>query len=140
MRVMVPGSFDPLHKGHIELLRAASELGEVYIVLKGDQRLTRKKGKVLMSADDRFEILKAITYVHDVIIYDTGPQKDHDDFMEIMVALEPDIWAIGDTEERCIEPEYLMKKAKRMGISVHYNVGGEKTHSSTQILENYHAN
>lgn len=49
MRLMIPriftnGTFDGFHKGHYDLLRIASELGDVYLGLNSDESIQRLKG------------------------------------------------------------------------------------------------
>jgi len=47
--VVVSGGFDPIHSGHVALLRDAAELGDILIAgLNSDEWLTRKKGKPFM--------------------------------------------------------------------------------------------
>lgn len=58
--IMVSGGFDPLHKGHVELIRRAAKFGDVYVILNSDSWLERKKGKAFMSFDERRYILEAL--------------------------------------------------------------------------------
>ena len=44
--VLVSGGFDPIHSGHIYLIKDASKHGEVIVLLNSDQWLKEKKGKV----------------------------------------------------------------------------------------------
>ena len=46
--VMVSGGFDPVHAGHIKLIRAAAEHGDVIVIANSDEWLFRKKGFVFM--------------------------------------------------------------------------------------------
>ena len=41
--VLVSGGFDPIHSGHISLLRQASEIGKVIVILNTNQFLLSKK-------------------------------------------------------------------------------------------------
>lgn len=134
--VLVPGSFDPLHSGHIALLEEASIFGTVIVLLKGDDRLKNKNGKILMKAIDRKVILESIKYVGAVLIYDSN-YADSDDFSEVLKSLKPDFWAIGEREINCGEPDYLIKLAEKLGIKILYGIGGERIHSSSEILKNY---
>ena len=42
--VMVSGGFDPVHVGHIRMIRAAAEYGDVIVIANSDEWLYRKKG------------------------------------------------------------------------------------------------
>jgi len=77
--VLVTGGFDPLHAGHIELIRRAGELGNILIVgANSDSWLERKKGRAFMRFEDRSIILSELKGVHDVIGFDDsdGSAKD----------------------------------------------------------------
>ena len=43
--VAVSGGFDPLHVGHVRMIQAAAEFGDVIIIANSDAWLERKKGK-----------------------------------------------------------------------------------------------
>jgi len=57
--VMVSGGFDPVHAGHIRLIRAASQHGDVIVIANSDEWLFRKKGFVFMDFDSRAEIKRS---------------------------------------------------------------------------------
>ena len=42
--VAVSGGFDPIHRGHIRMIREAAEHGYVIIIANSDEWLMRKKG------------------------------------------------------------------------------------------------
>ena len=54
--VMVSGGFDPVHAGHIRLIRAAAKHGDVIVIANSDNWLYRKKGFVFMDFNARAEI------------------------------------------------------------------------------------
>ena len=56
--VVVSGGFDPLHSGHLNLLRQAKTLGEkLIVILNNDEWLTRKKGRPFMPFEERADII-----------------------------------------------------------------------------------
>ena len=62
--IIVSGYFDPLHVGHLEMLKLASEMGdELVVIVNSDEQAKLKKGKSFMSEEDRLEIIKSIRYV-----------------------------------------------------------------------------
>ena len=69
--VMVSGGFDPVHVGHIRMIREAAEWGDVIVVINSDDWLKRKKGYVFMPWEERAEIMgnikgvKIVTNVDD---------------------------------------------------------------------------
>ena len=68
MRVWVNGTFDVLHRGHIELLKYASGFGDVYMGIDYDERVKEFKGnsRPVNAFEDRKEILKSLKYVKNV--------------------------------------------------------------------------
>ena len=135
MRVAVSGCFDPIHAGHISLLKEASKFGSVIVILKGDERTKRKKIP-LMLAHERAEIMRAIKYVDEVIIYD-NKDKHHDDFSEALEIIKPDIYCAGSDRKNAGDIPYIYKVCKRLKIEIKYNVGGDKISSSSEILKTY---
>ena len=46
--VVVSGGFDPVHIGHVRMILAAAQYGDVIVVANSDSWLFRKKGFVFM--------------------------------------------------------------------------------------------
>ena len=64
---LITGGFDPLHSGHLALIKSASEMSQfVAVGLNSDDWLYRKKGYVYMPFLERKEILESIADVHKV--------------------------------------------------------------------------
>ncbi len=71
--VFTNGCFDILHKGHLHLLSAANDLGDILIIgLNTDASVSRLKGKdrPVKDQDTRAEILASLVYVDYVILFD----------------------------------------------------------------------
>jgi len=69
--VAVSGGFDPIHSGHIALLRQAAALGDKLVVgVNSDAWLTRKKGKPFMNIHERKAVLLAIKWIDEVWEFD----------------------------------------------------------------------
>jgi rfaE bifunctional protein nucleotidyltransferase chain/domain len=127
--VFTNGCFDLLHVGHIRYLRGAKELGSKLVVaLNGDESVRQLKGagRPLMPADERAEILAALSDVDAVVIF------DEPDVRALLRELRPDIHAKGTdyTEESVPEREVVAEYGGRVAI-----VGDPKDHSTTSIIE-----
>lgn len=62
--VIVSGYFNPIHIGHIEMLKAAKSFGGlVCVIVNNDAQQLLKKGKIIMNEDERIGVVKAIKYV-----------------------------------------------------------------------------
>ena len=67
--VVVSGYFDPIHVGHLEMMKLAKQLGdELIVIVNNDKQAKLKKKKSFMSEDDRLKIVKAIRYVDGAFI------------------------------------------------------------------------
>jgi D-beta-D-heptose 7-phosphate kinase/D-beta-D-heptose 1-phosphate adenosyltransferase len=73
VRVWVNGTFDVLHRGHLELLEFASSLGEVRVGIDTDSRVKELKGsgRPVNSCIDRQYFLSRINGVTDVVTFDS---------------------------------------------------------------------
>ena len=89
--VMVSGGFDPVHAGHIRMIRDAANFGNVIVIANSDDWLYRKKGFVFMTFNQRAEILNAIK---GVILVDSVDDTDGT-VCEAIHRLKPDFFANG---------------------------------------------
>ena len=58
--IAISGGMDPVHIGHVKMIQAAAELGDVIVILNSDGWLKRKKGYVFMSFEERKYLLEHI--------------------------------------------------------------------------------
>jgi len=72
--VFTNGVFDILHPGHVRYLQAARALGDKLIVAINSDRSARALGKApgrpINSEAERAEVLRALTCVDEVVIFD----------------------------------------------------------------------
>ena len=91
--VFTNGCFDILHRGHVELLASARELGDLLVVgLNSDdsvRRLGKGDGRPFNRQDDRAYLLLMLRCVDRVTIF------DEDTPLETIAALRPDVLAKG---------------------------------------------
>ena len=129
-RVALSGGFDPIHVGHVRMIQAAAEMGDVTVIANSDEWLMRKKGYVFMKYEERQEILNAIKGVYDVV-----KASDIDDTVcATLLFLRPDIFANGGDRKEGNVPEYSL--CEDMGIEMKFSVGGDdKPQSSSWLIE-----
>jgi len=126
--VAVSGGFDPIHKGHIRMIREAAEHGYVIIIANSDEWLMRKKGYIFMPFDERAEILNAIKGVAGVY----KAIDDDDTVCENLKRLKPDAFANGGDRKGDNVPEVAI--CKDLGIKMLWNIGGNKVQSSSELV------
>ena len=124
-----------MHAGHIELFNKAREVGELIVILNGDDFLTRKKGKPFMPYEQRKVILKNLQMVRLVI-----PSIDEDDTVcasleklaQIREKSPADLYFCngGDRTSGENTPEHEL--CEKLGIKTVYGLG-EKIQSSSWL-------
>ena len=75
--VWVNGTFDVLHRGHIELFKHAKSVGDFLIVgTDTDRRITQLKGKnrPINTLENREAMLRSIRYIDIVTHYDSDTE------------------------------------------------------------------
>ena len=129
--VMVSGGFDPLHVGHVRLMKSASQHGSVFVILNSDEWLMRKKGYMFMTFDERQEIISSMGAVHDVLSVD-----DNDGTVcEALERIRPSYF--GNGGDRLSENVPEVDLCKQLGIETIWNLGGEKVQSSSDLVRSY---
>jgi cytidyltransferase-like protein len=127
--VMVSGGFDPIHVGHVRMIREAAQHGNVIVVANSDDWLYRKKGYNFMGFTERKEILMAIKGVVDVIAVD---DKDGT-VCEALRRIKPTYFANGGDRTSNNTPE--KRVCEELGIEMLWNIGGQKIQSSSELVE-----
>ena len=126
--VLVSGGFDPLHVGHLDLIKAANKLGEVLVALNSDDWLLHKKGYVFTPWEDRRRLLLALKLIIAVV-----PVSDSDGTVSAALReLKPDIFANGGDRKSANPKEATTCVA--FGIKQMFNVGGAKIASSGDLV------
>jgi D-beta-D-heptose 7-phosphate kinase/D-beta-D-heptose 1-phosphate adenosyltransferase len=86
--VFTNGTYDIFHAGHVRLLKFCKEQGDYLVVgLNSDASVKRLKGpdRPFNTQEDRAEIVRAISYVDEVIIF------EEDTPYELIKQINPDI-------------------------------------------------
>jgi len=126
--IAISGGLDPIHIGHVNMIKAAAQLGDVIVVLNSDEWLRRKKGYVFMPYNERkclLEQLKGVTAVSAV--------DDADGTVcEALRRLEPDMFGNGGDRTAINTPE--MAICQELNIKMIWNLGGKKIQSSSGLV------
>jgi len=126
--VLGNGNFDLLHVGHVRYLRGAKALGgKLVVAINSDEsvRALKGEGRPVMPAEERAEILSALSDVDAVVIF---PELD---VRALIREIRPDIQAKGTdyTVDSVPERDAVAEYGGRVAI-----VGDVKDHSTSEIL------
>jgi cytidyltransferase-like protein len=134
--VVTSGYFNPIHVGHVRMLRAARELGDrVIVIVNNDVQQVLKKQQIIIPEHQRLEIIKAMRYVDDAVL-----AIDSDGTvcktLASVAADHPGSRIIfgngGDRDSSAVVPEEEV--CREYGIEMVFDLGGtDKPHSSTEI-------
>jgi D-beta-D-heptose 7-phosphate kinase/D-beta-D-heptose 1-phosphate adenosyltransferase len=128
--IMVSGGFDPLHIGHLRMIKEAAKYGKVIVVVNSDAWLLRKKGFIFMPFEERKEIIEGYTEVDRVEAVDDSDGT----VCEAIWRLKPTYFANGGDRTSNNTPE--MNVCNQMGIEMLWGVGGGKIQSSSDMVAN----
>ena len=126
--MLANGCFDLLHAGHVRYLQAAKRLGDRLVVaVNADDSVQELKGKgrPLMPAEERAEILAALLDVDAVVIF-SEPHVN-----ALVREIRPDVHAKGTdyTAQTVPERDVVTEYGGRVEI-----VGDPKDHSASEII------
>ena len=126
---MVSGGFDPVHIGHVSMIKHATKIGGVIVAVNSDEWLLRKKGYVFMPWAERAEIMNTFKGVTKVTELDDSDGT----VCEAIRRMKPDIFANGGDRTDKNTPE--MAVCNELGIEIIWGIGGEKIQSSSELVK-----
>jgi len=132
--IIISGGLDPIHVGHVKMIQAAAQLGDVIVVLNSDAWLKRKKGYVFMPYGERKYLLEQLKGVTEVSAVD-----DTDGTVcEALQRLKPDMFGNGGDRTSANTPEAAL--CQKLNIEMIWNLGGKKIQSSSGLINTLFAN
>ncbi len=136
--VITSGYWNPLHVGHINLLREAKKLGDYLIVIVNNDEQVKIKGSMFfMEEKERVEIIKSLKYVDEAVL---SIDKDAT-VAESLIAVAKKypgaefLFAKGGDRDSGNIPEKEKKVCKDFNIKIISGVGGEKVQGSSWLLK-----
>lgn len=125
--IALSGGFDPIHVGHLQMIKKASEYGRVILILNSDEWLIRKKGYRFMSYGERKQLLESIRYVDMVV----GVDDSDGTVCKALAMLQPDYFGNGGDRGDKNTPE--------IQVCVEHDIGliyglGDKIQSSSDLV------
>jgi cytidyltransferase-like protein len=124
---MVDGAFDPLHRGHVEYFRLASELGAPVLCNVASDRYVSTKHRPFLGEDQRAAIIDAIRYISYTYIYQVDTET-------VLRQLRPRYYVKG-SDWRGRLPAEQVEICREHGIEIVYL--DTVLDSSSRILKDY---
>ena len=127
MKVMVNGTFDIIHRGHLMMLQHARSLGDhLLVAIDTDRRVKELKGETrpINNQDDRRYMLESLKCVNTVYFFDSKEQ-----LIDIMKEYQPDIYVKG-SDWKHDRPSTAEQYCKQV---IYYDRVGD--YSTTNIIQ-----
>jgi len=109
MKIFVNGTFDIIHRGHLELLNYAKSLGDFLLVgIDSDERVKEKKGSTrpIHTQEERKFFLENLKAVNAVDIFSSD-----DELKNMIKFFKPDIMVVGsDWKDKSVIGSYHAAK------------------------------
>lgn len=92
MKIWVNGTFDVIHRGHIELLTEAAKYGDLIVGIDTDERVSILKGptRPLHSLSDRMYLISKIKGVSKVVSFNSD-----EELIQHVASISPDYMMVG---------------------------------------------
>lgn len=136
---IVSGGFDPIHEGHIDMIKASAAASDgVILLLNSDEWLVRKKGTNFMNFKTRKVICENLKGVVDVIAFDDSDNSASDGIFKARQKYGDAelVFANGGDRTKDNIPETAM--CQKCNVTLKFGVGGEnKVNASSKILKEY---
>jgi cytidyltransferase-like protein len=138
--VVISGFFNPLHCGHLDYIQSARLLGsKLIVIVNNDLQVELKGSRPFMNEEDRLRIVQNIKGVDTAVLSidknSSVCQSVRAEFYKLQdnVFFDRMIFANGGDRKKGGVPEDILEA--ELGITMAYNVGGEKTQSSSELLD-----
>lgn len=127
--ICLSGGFDPIHVGHLRMLKEATKYGQVTVIVNSDEWLQRKKGFIFMPFEERCEILEGLECVTRTVLAD----DDDNTVCKTLKRLKPDYFGNGGDRKTENTPEIDL--CAKEGIQLVWALGGGKIQSSSDLVK-----
>ena len=137
--IILSGGFDPIHKGHVRMFKAAQEYGDVVVGANSDDWLIRKKGKFFMPLNERKEILESIKYIDSVLDFNDADNTACQLIKDVKSKYKDENIQIyfGNGGDRTNQTTPEMEYCKKNNIGLIWDLGGGKIQSSSDLLKSW---
>ena len=131
-KVVVTGSYDWFHSGHVRFFEEVSAYGDLYVVVGHDANIRLLKGPdhpLLLQGERRY-VVGSIKYVKQALISSGDGWMDADPEIQ---GLKPDIYAVNEDGDRGGKREYCKKNGIQYLVLKRTPAPGLPKRSSTNL-------
>jgi cytidyltransferase-like protein len=134
--VITSGYFNPIHIGHINLIKEARKLGDFLVVIvNNDEQVKIKGSTAFMPENERLEIIKNLKYVDEVFLSVDKDRSVAQSLRRVAKLFPGELYfAKGGDRNADNIPESEKAACQDCNIKVVNGVGGEKIQSSSWLL------
>jgi FAD synthetase len=94
-KVMIAGTFDIIHPGHIFLINEAAKLGDVYVIVSTDKNRERYAGEApIVPQEQRLEVVSSLKNVKKAVI-----GRSDNNTLKTVEQIDPDIILLGPNQK-----------------------------------------
>jgi FAD synthetase len=94
-KVMIAGTFDIIHPGHIFLIKEAAKLGDVYVIVSTDKNRERYAGEPpIVPQEQRLEVVSNLKNVKKAVI-----GRSDNNTLKTVEQIDPDIILLGPNQK-----------------------------------------
>ena len=136
---IVSGGFDPIHEGHIEMIKSSAKASDGVIILaNSDECLIRKKGKNFYQMKTRLAILENLKGVVDVIEFDDSDDSASDGIRKARAKYPNEKLVFANGGDRGKDNIREDAVCEELNVEKVFGVGGDnKANSSSWILNKW---
>ena len=128
--ILISGAFNPLHFGHLLLLKDASNYGKVIVALNSDEWVMKNKGHLLFDFETRKSILEECKYVSEVIPFDDS----EGDVTYALFEVRPTYFGNGGSATSLSLPKEELQVCGYLGIEPVFNLGDTAKNIDNDML------
>ncbi len=110
-KVVIAGTFDIIHPGHLSFIQNAAKYGDVYVIVARDANVQRIKGAPpIVPEEQRRIVVEGLKGVKQALL-----GNESDDLTEKVAELRPDIVALGPNQK--FDEAKLKQKLAEKGLN-----------------------
>ena len=110
-KILVAGTFDILHPGHIYLINEAAKMGDVYVIVATDENRKKYSGEAPIVPElQRLEVIKNLKNVKDAKL-----GRHDNDTLKTVEDINPDVILLGPDQKFSVEKLSNALKMKGLG-------------------------